>query len=138
MMSLLQHAARSNSQAVFTLEASTEVMLDGVDQVFVDTAQANAVSNTFQQVMRQDPDVVGINIEQNADAARAAIFAARTGHLAVITLTSGSLNEAVRKFEELAGESVRDVIIGCSWQQIIEKHGERTKIYEFSEGNTGG
>jgi type IV pilus assembly protein PilB len=135
MMSLLQHSARKHSQVVFTLESSTEVMLDGVNQVFVDVAQRGAVTNTFQQVMRQDPDIIGINIENDADAARAAIFAARTGHLALITLTSATLNDAVTKFEALAQESVQDVIVGCSWQKIVEKHGARSKIYEFSEGN---
>ena len=133
LFSCLQHLTHSRQgAAIFSVEDPVHFRMDEVNQVDVDGKDSAACQTAFEQILRCAPDILATTVD-NALAARWALDAARTGHLALMQLEAASAEEALKRFESLAGERVPGVPVFVVHQQLVSSEGRLKAAYEFLE-----
>ena len=124
---------------IMTVEDPVEYHLEGVHQVEVKEKIGLSFANILRATLRQDPDVILIGEIRDEETAKIAATAAKTGHLVLSTIHSGSVLETIQRFhflnvnpEELAG-SLRLVVA----QKLLfsKKINRRIPVLEYIEGN---
>jgi type IV pilus assembly protein PilB len=134
LLSCLNHLTRDKGKAVFSIEDPIEILLDGVDQLQVDTNDNAAVDKAFLQIHRSDLDAIAIGI-QSATASKGALAMARSGHLVLQQIHAVSAEDAVKRFEAWVDEPIRDVLLGVCYQELVpDERGGRKAVYHFLNG----
>ena len=77
----------SNEKNIITVEDPVEYILDGINQVNVNTKAGLTFASGLRSILRQDPDIVMIGEIRDAETAEIAIRAAITGHLVLKYIT---------------------------------------------------
>lgn len=132
LLSCLQHLATDARLAVFSLEYPAYLRVDGVDQVEVASDGPAEVKTAMERIFRMAPNAVGICVE-TAEAARAALNVAVTGHLVLMQIESESAEGAVKRFEDLAGRPAAGSIVGVVSQRLRRGAGGTVAEYRFWE-----
>lgn len=133
LFSCLRHLTHTRKgAAIFSVEDPVHFRMEEVNQVDVDGKDLAACQTAFEQILRCAPDILATTVD-NALAARWALDAARTGHLALMQLEAASAEEALKRFESLAGERMPGVPVFVVHQQLVASEGRLKATYEFLE-----
>ena len=101
---------------IITVEDPVEFVLDGINQVNVNTKAGLTFASGLRSILRQDPDVVMIGEIRDGETAEIAIRAAITGHVVLSTLHT---NDAPSSVVRLADMGIPPFLIGSSVVGII-------------------
>ncbi|WP_243154830.1 GspE/PulE family protein [Clostridium thermarum] len=101
---------------VITVEDPVEFVLEGVNQVNVNTKAGLTFASGLRSILRQDPDVIMIGEIRDAETAEIAIRAAITGHLVLSTIHT---NDAPSTVIRLADMGIQPYLVGSSVVGII-------------------
>jgi type II secretory ATPase GspE/PulE/Tfp pilus assembly ATPase PilB-like protein len=98
-MALRELAAESKN--IVTIEDPVERLIAGVTQIPVDRARGLDFHNLFENVLRQDPDVVMMGEIRDIQTANIALTASITGHLLLSTVHAGNALEVIVRLQGL-------------------------------------
>ena len=96
LLQQLNHGLRPGEDGqlkIVTIEDPVEYSIDGVQQVSV--SKQISFAEAVRRFLRQDPDVILIGETRDEETAKAAIDAARTGHLVFSTLHTNGAAETI-------------------------------------------
>lgn len=131
LLSCLHHLASGKGKAVFSIEDPIEIMMDGVDQIQVNSNDLNAVERAFLEVQRSDLDALAVGV-LTAAAAKGSLGIARSGHLVLQQIHGLSIEDALKRFEAMVEEPIRDVLLGVCYQELVPNdRGGRKAVYHF-------
>ena len=131
LLSCLNHLARDKGKAVFSIEDPIEILLDGVDQIQVNTNDINAVERAYLQVQRSDLDALAVSL-LCPTAAKGSLGIARGGHLVLQQVHATSIEDALKRYEAMVEEPIRDVLLGVCYQELVPNdRGGRKAVYHF-------
>jgi len=138
------------SPEILTVEDPVEIVINGVNQVQVNTKgdQENWITFTsaIKMFLRQDPDMIVVGEVRDKDVAMQAVTAAKTGHLTASTLHTNDVKSTFSRLNELGIENanIEDGVKGVISQRLLNKLCNSCKIkrtsngYEFYDRNPEG
>ncbi|MBC7764941.1 MAG: Flp pilus assembly complex ATPase component TadA [Hyphomonadaceae bacterium] len=103
---------------IITVEDPVEVILEGINQVQVNTKAGVDFATTLRTFLRQDPDVIVVGEIRDGETAEIAISAAVTGHLVISTLHT---NDAPGTISRLMDMNIEPFLIGVSLNGVISQ-----------------
>ena len=148
LYTILNYVNKSEVNVV-TLEDPVEVIINGVNQMMVNSKEGVSFANGLRSIMRQDPDVIMVGEVRDEETAVMAVRAALTGHKVYTTIHSTEPREVYLRLEEMGIKSylIRESLVGiisqrlikmlcdsCKEEEIITYRGSRTKIYKRGIG----
>jgi len=113
----------SSEKNIITVEDPVEYMLDGVNQVNVNTKAGLTFASGLRSILRQDPDIVMIGEIRDAETAEIAVRAAITGHLVLSTLHTNDAPSSVLRLIDMGIEPylAATSICGIVAQRLVKK-----------------
>ncbi|MDE1462995.1 GspE/PulE family protein [Spartinivicinus poritis] len=137
--------------SIMTLESPIEYQMRGINQIHVDFFKNYSFDEAFEDVLRQDPDIILLGEILDQASAETAIMAAATGHLIFSTLhatcsafavprllslgaTASILSDVLQVV--LAQRLIRVLCPHCKKRDSLSK--KRLKILGLSESQLGG
>jgi type IV pilus assembly protein PilB len=90
-------ALNSPERNIFTVEDPVEALLQGINQVNVNTTTGLTFGNALRAFLRQDPDIIMLGEIRDQETADMAVKAAQTGHLLLSTLHTNSAAETITR-----------------------------------------
>jgi type II secretory ATPase GspE/PulE/Tfp pilus assembly ATPase PilB-like protein len=93
----LTTSATRDMRHVLTIEDPIECRMDEVTQIEVNQREGFDFAHAFHHALRHGPEVFFIGEIRSADAARAAVDAALSGHLTLATIHGGSTFDAISR-----------------------------------------
>jgi general secretion pathway protein E len=139
--STLLYAALARGRLnVHSIEDPIEYTLAGITQSQVDAKKDQSFAGYLRALMRQDPDVIFIGEIRDAETARAALYAASTGHLVLSTLHANSAAAVLSRLEGLgvAAEEARSVLTFWSNQKLVPLLCSACTAWKKDEGTSSG
>ena len=148
LYTILNYVNKSEVNVV-TLEDPVEVIINGVNQMMVNSKEGVSFANGLRSIMRQDPDVIMVGEVRDEETAVMAVRAALTGHKVYTTIHSTEPREVYLRLEEMGIKSylIRESLEGiisqrlikmlcdsCKEEEIITYRGSRAKIYKRGIG----
>lgn len=148
LYTILNYVNKSEVNVV-TLEDPVEVIINGVNQMMVNSKEGVSFANGLRSIMRQDPDVIMVGEVRDEETAVMAVRAALTGHKVYTTIHSTEPREVYLRLEEMGIKSylIRESLVGiisqrlikmlcdsCKEEEIITYGGSRAKIYKRGIG----
>ena len=148
LYTILNYVNKSEVNVV-TLEDPVEVIINGVNQMMVNSKEGVSFANGLRSIMRQDPDVIMVGEVRDEETADMAVRAALTGHKVYTTIHSTEPREVYLRLEEMGIKSylIRESLVGiisqrlikmlcdsCKEEEIITYRGSRAKIYKRGIG----
>ena len=148
LYTILNYVNKSEVNVV-TLEDPVEVIINGVNQMMVNSKEGVSFANGLRSIMRQDPDVIMVGEVRDEETAVMAVRAALTGHKVYTTIHSTEPREVYLRLEEMGIKSylIRESLVGiisqrlikmlcdsCKEEEIITYRGSRAKIYKIGIG----
>lgn len=108
---------------IITVEDPVEYMMDGVNQVNVNTKAGLSFASGLRAILRQDPDIVMIGEIRDGETAEIAVRAAITGHLVLSTMHTNDAASSIIRLEDMGIESylVAASISGIVAQRLVKK-----------------
>jgi type IV pilus assembly protein PilB len=106
------------SDNIMTVEDPVEYMIDGLNQVQVNTKAGLTFAGALRAFLRQDPDIIMLGEIRDAETVDVAIRAAITGHLVLSTLHT---NDAVSSISRLMDMGVPPYMIAVSLMGVISQ-----------------
>jgi type IV pilus assembly protein PilB len=103
---------------ITTVEDPVEYMIDGLNQVQVNTKAGLTFAGALRSFLRQDPDIIMLGEIRDAETVDVAIRAAITGHLVLSTLHT---NDAVSSISRLIDMGVPPYMIAVSLMGVISQ-----------------
>lgn len=103
---------------IITAEDPVENMIDGVNQVAINSKIGLTFASTLRSILRQDPDIVMIGEMRDSETSSIAIRAAITGHLVLSTLHT---NDAVSSIIRLIDMGTEAFMVGASVKGIVSQ-----------------
>jgi type II secretory ATPase GspE/PulE/Tfp pilus assembly ATPase PilB-like protein/EAL domain-containing protein (putative c-di-GMP-specific phosphodiesterase class I) len=110
---------------VKTVEDPVEIQIDGIHQVQVNVKGKEENWMTFSRAikmfLRQDPDLIIVGEMRDAEVAKAAIAAAKTGHLTFSTLHTNDVKSTISRLFDIGIEviDIEDGLRGVISQRLI-------------------
>ena len=136
-----------DSVNIITVEDPVENMIEGINQVAVNTKIGLTFAGALRSILRQDPDIIMIGEMRDSETSSIAIRAAITGHLVLSTLHTNDAASSIPRLVDMGTEAymVGAAIKGVISQRLVrrlcpscrEKHlvtATEAKIYNVSEG----
>ena len=148
LYTILNYVNKSEVNVV-TLEDPVEVIINGVNQMMVNSKEGVSFANGLRSIMRQDPDVIMVGEVRDEETAVMAVRAALTGHKVYTTIHSTEPREVYLRLEEMGIKSylIRESLVGiisqrlikmlcdsCKEEEIITYRGSRAKVYKRGIG----
>ncbi len=96
---------------ITTIEDPVEYLMDGVNQVQINTQTNLTFADGLRSILRQDPDIVMVGEIRDNETARIAVNAALTGHLVLSTLHT---NDAATTLPRLLDMGVEPFLVASS------------------------
>jgi len=90
---------------ILTAEDPVEYVLDGVNQVQVNSDIGLTFASALQSFLRQDPDIMMIGEIRNLETAQIAVQAALTGHLVLSTVHTNDAASAMTRMLDMGIEN---------------------------------
>lgn len=127
---------------ILTVEDPVEIVIDGVNQVQVNTKgdPENWItfSKAIKMFLRQDPDMIVVGEIRDQEVAIQAITAAKTGHLTVSTLHTNDVKSTFSRLNELGVDkaNIEDGVKGIISQKLLNRLCNHCKIPYEKNGHT--
>jgi type IV pilus assembly protein PilB len=109
---------RSPSVNIVTVEDPVEYMLEGINQVQVNTKAGLTFAQCLRSILRQDPNIIMVGEIRDADTAEIALKAAQTGHL---VLTTVHTNDSIAAIARLVDLKIPPSLIASSVTAIMSQ-----------------
>jgi len=109
---------RSPSVNIVTVEDPVEYMLEGINQVQVNTKAGLTFAQCLRSILRQDPNIIMVGEIRDADTAEIALKAAQTGHL---VLTTVHTNDSIAAIARLVDLKISPSLIASSVTAILSQ-----------------
>lgn len=106
----------SNTRKILTIEDPIEYMIDGINQVQVNSKIGLRFASALRSFLRQDPDIMMVGEIRDPETAQVAIQAALTGHLILSTLHTNSAADAVARLLDMGME---DFLLASTLRVVI-------------------
>lgn len=106
------------SDNITTVEDPIEYMIDGLNQVQVNTKAGLNFASALRSFLRQDPDIIMVGEIRDSETVDVAIRAAITGHLVLSTLHT---NGAVSSISRLVDMGIAPYLIAVSLMGVISQ-----------------
>lgn len=103
---------------IITVEDPVENMIEGINQVAVNTKIGLTFAGALRSILRQDPDIIMIGEMRDSETSSIAIRAAITGHLVLSTLHT---NDAVSTIPRLVDMGTEAYMVGASVKGVISQ-----------------
>lgn len=126
----------SGDKNIVTVEDPVEYMIDGVNQINVNTKAGLTFAAGLRSILRQDPDIVMIGEIRDNETAQIAIRAAITGHLVLSTIHTNDAPSSVLRLIDMDIEPylVATSVVGVIAQRLVRKICPKCKMtYEASD-----
>lgn len=126
----------SEDKNIVTIEDPVEYMIDGVNQINVNTKAGLTFAAGLRSILRQDPDIVMIGEIRDSETAQIAIRAAITGHLVLSTIHTNDAPSSVLRLIDMDIEPylVATSVVGVIAQRLVRKICPKCKVsYEASD-----
>jgi type IV pilus assembly protein PilB len=107
---------RSPGRNIITVEDPVEYMLDGINQVQVNSKAGLTFASCLPSILRQDPDIIMVGEIRDGETAEIALKAAQTGHLVLSTLHT---NDSVAVITRLLDLGVPAYLIASSITGVL-------------------
>ena len=126
---------------ILTVEDPVEIVIDGINQVQVNTKgnKENWItfSRAIKMFLRQDPDMIIVGEIRDSEVAMQAITAAKTGHLTASTLHTNDIKSTFSRLRELGVENanIEDGVKGVISQRLLNKLCPSCKIKYEKNGS---
>ena len=108
---------------IITVEDPVEYMMQGVNQVAVNTKAGLTFANGLRSILRQDPNIIMVGEIRDIETAQIAINAALTGHLVFSTLHTNDAAGAITRLLDMGVEPflVVSSLRGVVAQRLVRK-----------------
>ena len=108
---------------IVAIEDPTEIFLDRINQVNVNTKAGLTFASALRSVLRQDPDIIMVGEIRDTDTAQIAIRAAITGHLVLSTLHTNNAAASITRLMDMGVPNylLADSLIVCIAQRLVRK-----------------
>jgi len=108
---------------IVTIEDPVEYMLEGINQVQVNTKAGLTFAAGLRSILRQDPDIIMIGEIRDEETAQIAVRAAITGHLVLSTLHTNDAPGAITRLVDMGVEPylAADAIVAVIAQRLVRK-----------------
>jgi type IV pilus assembly protein PilB len=136
----LMNELKKDNRVIFTLETAASLVIDGINQVEFSSRDQDDFEKKFEEICLSNPSVIclglGANFGLEKAIASAAYHAAAGGILVLLQVPADSVEKAVENFERDAGVSSASVLIGASWQKLVNRDGKLKAQYSFYESKS--
>lgn len=125
---------------ILTVEDPVEIIVDGVNQVQVNTKGDSknwiTFSTAIKMFLRQDPDMIVVGEIRDYEVAIQAITAAKTGHLTASTLHTNDVKSTFGRLRELGidNANIEDGIKGVVSQKLLNRLCKHCRIQYERDG----
>ena len=108
---------------IVTIEDPVEYVLEGINQVHVNTKAGFTFASSMRSILRQDPNVIMIGEIRDTETAEIAMKAAQTGHLVLSTLhTNDSLSAVTRLLDlDIPGYMIAASVTAILAQRLVRR-----------------
>ncbi|MEG0773382.1 GspE/PulE family protein [Clostridium sp.] len=108
---------------IITVEDPVEYVIEGINQVNINTKAGLTFASGLRSILRQDPDIIMIGEIRDNDTADIAIRAAITGHLVLSTIHTNDASSAVIRLLDMDIQPflVANAITGIIAQRLVRK-----------------
>ncbi|HZK18924.1 MAG TPA: ATPase, T2SS/T4P/T4SS family, partial [Clostridia bacterium] len=108
---------------IITIEDPVEYIIEGINQVQVNSKTGLTFATGLRSIIRQDPDIIMVGEIRDAETARIAVHAATTGHLVLSTLHTNDAKGAVTRLFDMGIEPYLAVasISGVIAQRLVRR-----------------
>jgi type IV pilus assembly protein PilB len=112
------HQLRSPGVNITTVEDPVEYMLEGANQVQVNTKAGLTFAKTLRSILRQDPNVIMVGEIRDGETAEIALKSAQTGHFVLTTVHTNDSISAIARLEDL---QVAGFLIAASVTAVLSQ-----------------
>ena len=115
------HKLRQSSVNIVTVEDPVEYVLQGINQVHVNTKAGLTFVSCLRSILRQDPNIIMVGEIRDKETAEIVMKAAQTGHLVLSTLhTNDSVSAIVRLLDlGIPGYLIASSVTGILAQRLV-------------------
>jgi len=112
-----------NSKNIITVEDPVEYVVDGINQVNVNTKAGLTFASGLRSILRQDPDVIMIGEIRDNETAEIATRASITGHIVLSTIHTNDAPSAIVRLIDMDIQPylVASAIAGIISQRLVRK-----------------
>lgn len=103
---------------IITVEDPVENMIEGINQVAVNTKVGLTFASALRSILRQDPDIIMIGEMRDSETSSIALRAAITGHLVLSTLHT---NDAASSIPRLVDMGTEAYMVGAAIKGVISQ-----------------
>jgi type IV pilus assembly protein PilB len=113
----------TESKNIITVEDPVEFLMEGINQVSVNTKVGLTFAAGLRSILRQDPDVIMIGEIRDGETAEIAIRSAITGHLVLSTLHTNDAPSSVLRLADMGVEPylIATSVCGIIAQRLVRK-----------------
>lgn len=106
---------------IVTIEDPVEYVLEGINQIGVNTKAGLTFATGLRSILRQDPDVIMVGEIRDGETADIAVRAATTGHLVFSTLHTNDAAGALPRLIDMGAEPflVASSVAGVVAQRLV-------------------
>jgi len=112
------HQLRSPDVNIVTVEDPVEYMLEGINQVQVNTKAGLTFAKCLRSILRQDPNIIMVGEIRDGETAEIALKAAQTGHL---VLTTVHTNDSIAAIARLMDLQIPPFLIASSLTAVMSQ-----------------
>lgn len=108
---------------IVTVEDPVEYVLEGVNQIQINSKAGASFATYLRSILRQDPDVIMIGEIRDLETAEIAVRAATTGHLVLSTMHTNDAPGALTRLIDMGVEPfmVASSVLGVVSQRLVRK-----------------
>lgn len=108
---------------IITVEDPVEFMVQGINQVNVNTKAGLTFASGLRSILRQDPDIIMVGEIRDGETAEISIRASITGHVVLSTLHTNDAPSTVARLVDMGIESylVATSVTGIIAQRLVRK-----------------
>ncbi|MBF8437586.1 type II/IV secretion system protein [Halanaerobiaceae bacterium Z-7014] len=113
----------SSDKNIITLEDPVELLIPGINQIYVNTNAGESFADYLRAILRQDPDIIMVGEIRDYETASMTTRAALTGHLVLSTVHADSSIGAITRLLEMGIPPylVASTVKGVISQRLIRK-----------------
>ena len=113
----------TDDKNIITVEDPVEYMMEGINQVNVNTKAGLTFAAGLRSILRQDPDIVMVGEIRDGETAEIAVRAAITGHLVLSTIHTNDAPSTVLRLVDMGMEPylVASSLSGIIAQRLVRR-----------------
>lgn len=116
---------------IITVEDPVEYMMEGINQVNVNTKAGLTFASGLRSILRQDPDIIMIGEIRDGETAEIAVRAAITGHLVLSTLHTNDSASTIVRLEDMG---IEPYLVAASLSGVVAQRLVRRICPKCKEG----